>query len=67
MPLVKRPLGFADLQTTCEFFQLTKEEVMDRVLSGVWPSYVVNRKRLFDLDLLVQKLAQQGKEDQAGE
>jgi hypothetical protein len=59
----KRPLGFADLSSTAEFFGLTESEVMDRVNRGDWRSWVIGGKRVFNLDELVEQLVKKGTEE----
>jgi hypothetical protein len=53
-----RPLGFGGVEKVAEFFNLSKKVVRHKAQAGEWPSYVVDGKRIFNLDRLVDQLIQ---------
>ena len=56
--MIRRPLGFGGVEQVAEFFDLPKRVVRHKALTGEWPSYVVDGKRIFNLDRLVDLLIQ---------
>lgn len=56
--MIRRPLGFGGVEQVADFFNLPKKEVRHKALTGEWPSYVVDGKRIFNLDRLVDLLIQ---------
>ena len=56
MLTVKKPFGFAGIDQAAEFFGVPKVDVRRKAKSGAWPSYVIDGRRVFDLDELVSLL-----------
>jgi hypothetical protein len=56
--MIKRPLGFGGVEQVADFFNLPKKIIRQKALTGEWPSYVVDGKRVFNLDRLVDQLIQ---------
>ena len=52
------PLGFGTTKQTAEFLGLGQEAVLFITRSGRWRSWLINGRRLFDLDEIVKQLAQ---------
>ena len=57
MLTVKKPLGFAGVEQTAEFFGVPKQIVREKANSGEWPSYVISGSRVFNIDELLKLLA----------
>jgi len=55
-----KQLGWGDEREVCEFFGLRRSDVRQLADSGKWPFVTVQGKRLFDVDLLLRTLVQQG-------
>jgi hypothetical protein len=53
MPVSKKHYSFGSAREAADLFEVSERLVRDRVAKGIWPSYCIGGRRVFDLDELV--------------